>query len=491
MGEALQADRPKVDRGAVRRRLQDSVVALERMVDEGMFCAQADSCGFEIELDLVDPLGRPRPVNDPVLAAMDRRDFQPELGRFNLELNVEPRPLHGPALSRTDAEVAGTMQAATAVARTWGARVIAVGLLPTLHAEDLTAARISDRSRYPVLDAVMAATRQHRISFTIAGHERLDVETETIAVQAAATSLQLHLQVPVEDFARYYDAAQSLAPVQVAAGGNSPYLCGRRLWHETRIPLLEQSLDVRVGGATDADHPPRVWLGDRWTRGPLDVLADNVVRYPPLVRLLEPEDPLTELAAGRVPRLHELRLHNGTIWRWNRPVYDVQHGYPHLRIENRVLPSGPTAVDMVANAAFFYGAVRALADGPPARERIEFPDLVADLHRAARQGLAAQLNHVAPGRRGSSDARTLVLDSLLPLAAEGLDAWGVDPADRDRYLGVIEQRVRTRRTGSDWQVATVAAVQSRGTGREAALRELVRRYVENARTGEPVHTWPV
>ena len=491
MGETLARERPKVARAAVRRRLQDSVVALERMIAEGMFCTQADTCGFEVELDLVDPLGRPRPVNDPVLAAMDRRDFQPELGQFNLELNMAARPLHGAALSRTEDEVAGTMQAATAVARPWGARVIAVGLLPTLHAEDLTAARISHSDRYPVLDSVMAATRQHRIAFTIAGQERLDVETETIAVQAAATSLQLHLQVPVEDFARYYDAAQALAAAQVAAGGNSAFLVGRRLWHETRIPLLEQSLDVRVGGATDADHPPRVWLGDRWTRGPLDVLTDNVVRYPPLIPVLEPEDPLAELAAGRVPRLHELRLHNGTIWRWNRPVYDVQHGYPHLRIENRVLPSGPTALDMVANAAFFYGAVRALADGPPLRERVEFPDVVGDLHRAARVGLGAELRHIAPNRRGSTDARTLILDSLLPLAAAGLDAWGIDPADRDRYLGVVEARVRTRRTGSDWQAATVAAIQSHGVSREGALREMVRRYVDNARTGAPVHAWPV
>ena len=493
MGEVVELNgRAVSDPTAVRQRLDDSIVALDRMLADGMFASEANTCGLEVELDLVDPLGRPRLVNDPVLAAMDRRDFQPELGRFNLELNAMPRPVGGLVLRHLDAELDATIAAASAVALPWGARVVSVGLLPTLHAEDMTADCFSANPRYPLLDAVMAASRQHTIRFSIVGTERVEVETETIGVQAAATSLQVHLRAAPQDFARFYNAAQAAAPAQLAAGSNSPYLLGRRLWHETRIPLLEQALDIRPAGATDADHPPRAWFGDRWARGPSDVLADNVQRYPSLLPVLDAEDPLVEVAAGRVPALHELRLHNGTVWRWNRPVYDVQHGYPHLRVENRVLPSGPTAVDMIANVAFFLGLVRGLADqDPPVCYRVDFPDVADDLHRAARLGLAAELHHVDAAHSGTANARTVILDSLLPLAAEGLDAWGIDPADRDHYLGVIEDRVRTGRTGSEWQTAHVVTLQARSAGREGALREMVRRYVEHARTGEPVHTWPL
>jgi gamma-glutamyl:cysteine ligase YbdK (ATP-grasp superfamily) len=491
VGEAISfAGHGQVDVQVARERLRDCVTALSTMIESGYFDSEADTCGYEVELDLVDPLGRPRLVNRPVLAAIHRTDVQAELSRFNLELNLEPRPIRGQMLTTLESELAATLRAVDAVTREWGGRVIAIGTLPSLHAEDLTSERLSDSPRYPLLDAVMAEHRARAITLDIDGLDPLQVETDSIGVQGAATSFQVHVRVAPDEFARFFNAAQAVAPAQLAAGPNSPFLLGHRLWHETRIPLIEQSLDVRGPGVDGDREPPRVWLGDTWVATALDVLADNVHRYPPLVPVADDEDPLDELAEGRVPGLHELRLHNGTIWRWNRQVYDVQHGHPHLRIENRVVPSGPTAADMTANAAFFLGALRGLADlDPPVHQRLDFNAVRQDLHSAARWGPDAVLHDPTGG--GVGPAVRILRDTLLPLAFDGLRGWGISSDDADRYLGIIEARVSTRRTGARWQLATVEALETGGLPREAALREMVRRYVTNARTDRPVHEWPI
>ena len=492
MGEAVKVPVDQVDVRAVRDRLDRSILALDAMLREGRLDVRADSCGFEVELDLVDPLGRPRLVNPAVLRSLARRDVQAELSRFNLELNLDPRPLRGDVLRRLDEELTGVLTAVSGVAQEVGATAVAVGTLPTLHAEDLTVEHLSENPRYALLDSALARARRGLVHLDISGPEPLSLTTASIAIQAAATSLQVHLQVAPDDFTRFYNAAQGVSPALVAVSGNSRFLLGHRLWHETRIPLIERSLDIRTPRerAAPAQHPPRVWFGDRWVTSPLDVLDDNVRRMPPLLPLVETADPLDELHHGRVPTLHDLRLHNGTVWRWNRPVYDVQHGHPHLRIENRVMPSGPTGADMAANSAFYLGLVRAVADrGRPLGEVIEFDSVAADLRAAARYGLAALLCWADRDRPVRRPADRLVLDTLLPLAAEGLRAWHVDEADVSRYLGVVADRVARRATGSEWQDRTVTRLEARGAPREAALRETVRRYVAHARTGAPVHTW--
>ena len=490
MGEAVELPPRMPTPHAVRRRLDRSLVALQSMLADGWFDAQADTCGFEVELDLVDPLGRPRQVNDAVLAALGRPDIQSELARFNIELNVEPRPVRGDLLQRLDDELSAQITSLTAVAQGWGARVLTIGTLPTAQAADLTATQLSANPRYRLLDTAMSEVRRHLVQLDISGHDRLEVECESIGVQAAATSLQVHIQVAPDDFVRYYNAAQTVSPLCVAAAGNSPYLLGHRLWCETRIPLLEQALGVSGPGTRAPDEPPRVWIGERWVATALDLFADNVARYEPLLPRLDEEDPLTALRQGRVPTLHELRLHNGSIWQWNRPVYDVQHGHPHLRIENRVLPSGPTAVDMVANAALFLGLVRAIADlDPPVSRSLDFRHVRRDLQAAARLGLDARLHWTDRAAARPVAARRLLLATALPTAADGLGAWGVDRADADRYLAVIEERVRTRRTGAHWQTTTVDSLEQRGQEHALALREMVRRYAEHACTGAPVHEW--
>lgn len=490
MGERVEPSALAVgDDHAVRRRLEQCVAALRRMVNDDWFDAHEDTIGMEVEFDLVDPLGRPRLINDAVLTRLGRTDMQHELGQFNVELNLAPLPLRGPVLRDSESALVDVLDRCRAAIEGLGVRMIAVGMLPTLSADQLTVERISHNPRYKLLSHRIRAARHRPFTVRIDdGCEPVEFSTDSVAPDAATTSLQLHLRVPPNRFAAYYNAAQTIAGAQVAVGANAPYLLGYQAWQETRITLLEQLLDTRRPKEVRAGAPARVRLGDRWIDGPVE-LFDEVVRdFAPLVPTLEAEDPDAALAAGRTPGLRELRLHNGTVWRWNRPVYDVQAGRPQLRIENRVLPSGPTAVDMIANAAFYYGLVRTIADIDPAPwEQMPFEVAERDLHRAARDGLAAQLFW----RGADHPADRLTLEVLLPAAAAGLDAWGVDTHDRDRYLGVIEARVRSGRTGAAWQMETVRGLEESGLERIAALHEMTRRYVEHAHTGAPVHEWPL
>ncbi|MFZ1179040.1 MAG: glutamate-cysteine ligase family protein, partial [Mycobacterium sp.] len=335
----------------VRRRLELCVAVMQRMVDGGWFDGHEDTIGMEVELDLVDPLGRPRLINDAVLTRLGRADMQHELGQFNVELNLAPRRLQGRVLHDSERELADVLEACRARIERLGVRLVAVGMLPTLSAEELTVERISHNPRYALLSSRMRAARQRPFLVRIIdGCEPVEFTTDSVAPDAATTSLQLHLRVPPDRFAAYYNAAQMIAGAQVAVAANSPYLLARQVWQETRITLLEQLLDTRRRGEVRAGAPARVRLGDRWVNGPVELFNDLVRLFRPLFPTLEAEDPESALDAGCAPALRELRLHNGTVWRWNRPVYDVQAGRPQLRIENRVLPSGPTPVDMIANA---------------------------------------------------------------------------------------------------------------------------------------------
>jgi hypothetical protein len=490
MGEQIE---PSIlvgaDTDAVQHRLQRCVAALRRMVDDGWFDSHEDTIGMEVEFDLVDPLGRPRLINDAVLARLGRADMQHELGQFNVELNLTPQRLRDRVLHDCESDLTAVFDECRANIEGLGVRLIAVGMLPTLSAEQLTLERISHNPRYELLARRIRSARHRPFSVQILdGFEPVEFSTDSVAPDAATTSLQLHLRVPPDRFAAYYNAAQTIAGAQVAVAANAPYLLGHQVWQETRITLLEQLLDTRRPKEVRRGAPARVRLGDRWITGPVELFDEAVADFPPLLPTVRAEDPDRALDAGRVPGLRELRLHNGTVWRWNRAVYDVQADRPQLRIENRVLPSGPTAVDMIANAAYYYGLLRAIVDDDPAPwEQAPFSAAEQNLHAAARDGLAAQLSW----RGADYPVDRLTLDELLPAAAAGLDAWGVNPGDRDRYLGVIESRVRRRQTGAAWQVQMVRRLQERGLERVAALHEMTRRYVEHAHTGAPVHEWPV
>ncbi len=316
------------------------------------------------------------------------------------------------------------------------------------------------------------------------------MHADSITPEAACTSVQCHVQVSPEAFASYWNAAQALAAVQVAVGANSPFLFAKQLWQETRITLFEQATDTRPEELKAQGVKPRVWFGDRWVTSVFDLFEENIRYFPALLPLCEDDDPVEQLERGEIPQLAELSLHNGTIYRWNRPVYAVVEGKPHLRVENRVLPAGPSVADTVANAAFYYGLVRGLAEAErPVWTQMSFAAAEDNLREAARLGIDAKVYW--PGM-GEVPLTELVLRRLLPLARDGLARWEVDPPIADRLLGFIEQSCLTGQTGAAWQVATCRAIEQGGTvDRHEALRLMTQRYIEHMHTNEPVHTWPV
>jgi hypothetical protein len=482
------------DREPYRTKVHRCLEALRRMVREGRFAADELRTGVELELALVDEAMEPAMLNHAVLDRSASDLLTTELGRWNLEINLPPRTLPGTAACDLEDDVASSISCARRSAAVVGATPVTIGILPTLGAEHLASDKLTDDPRYDLLNRQMVDARGEPFRLDIAapggaGDERLVLDVDSIAPEAACTSLQLHLQLTPETFPAHWNAAQAIAGAQVALAANSPFLLGRRLWAETRVPLFEQAVDVRPVELRNQGVRPRVWFGDRWASSVTDLFEENVRYFPALLPMVDEEDPLDRLDAGQAPQLHELRLHSGTVWRWNRPVYDVADGVAHLRLENRVLPAGPTAIDAVANALFFYGLVRALVDleHPPWRS-MTFDAAHGNFVAGARHGMDAEL--FWPGM-GTVGVDRLVLDRLLPLAREGLAAWDVEPAVAERYLSVIEARCRTGCTGAAWQTQTVAALEKDGCPRPVALRRMLDRYVSHMASNLPVHAWPV
>ncbi|MEU9864657.1 glutamate-cysteine ligase family protein [Streptomyces sp. NPDC047971] len=495
MGEKVVADGFDLsDRQRYRRKLQQCLAGLARLLAEKRFDRPRNLMGLEIELNLAGTDGMPRMVNAEVLERIASPDFQTELGLFNLEVNIAPHRLGGRVFDRLAEELRTGLGYADRKAHEVDAGVIMIGILPTLSQRDLVFENLSAVDRYTLLNDQIVAARGEDFRLDIQGVERLTCTSTSIVPEAACTSVQLHLQVTPARFAAVWNAAQAVAAVQIAVGANSPFLFGRELWRESRPPLFQQATDTRPPELQAQGVRPRTWFGERWVDSAYDLFEENLRYFPPLLPICDEEDPLLVLDRGGVPRLQELVLHNGTVYRWNRPVYGWVDGVPHLRVENRVLPAGPTVTDVVANAAFYYGLVRALAEEPrPVWKKLAFEDAAANFDTACRHGIDAELRWPRPGRSGgvsTVSAVRLVLDELLPLAASGLDAWHVEPADRDFYLGVIEERCRGRVNGASWQAETFRRARDSGLDREAALAATTRRYAELMRGGEPVHRWP-
>jgi glutamate-cysteine ligase len=477
------------DRVRYRHKVRQCLDVLAAMLAGDAFEDGEPTTGLEIELNLVDGDAQPAMRNAEVLAGLDDPCFQTELGQFNLELNAPPRSIRGNGFGAYQRDIMDSLRRAADRAAAVDSGLVLIGMLPTLAAHHLVLANLSANGRYRLLNDEMAGARGEQFHLDIQGVERLQTVSDSIAPEAACTSVQFHLQVPPEKFAAFWNASQAIAAVQVAIGANSPYLLGRRLWAETRIALFEQATDTRPDELKAQGVRPRVWFGEQWIGSAMDLFEENVRFFPPLLPIMEEEDPAEVAATGGVPRLGELRLHNGTVYRWNRPVYDVMDGRPHLRVENRVLPSGPTVIDLLANAAFYFGLIRYLAEEErPIWSQLPFATARDNFHIGARRGIEAAI--CWPGL-GAVQVTELVRTVLLPQAYAGLDLFGVDPFWRDRLLGIIEERCRLGRNGASWQSAAVwEAEHRRGLTRAGALRDMLLRYCALQQTNEPVHTWP-
>ena len=487
MGEEVAAQEfSRADRTRHREKVRRCLDVFARMLREAAFDTDDPMTGLEIELNLVDDSGDPALKNADALAQIANPDFQTELGQFNVEINVPPQRLRDNGFATYEKNLRDSLNDAESKASTIGAHMVMIGILPTLAEGHMSPTTLSSNPRYQLLSDQILAARGEDITIDIRGVERLITTADSIIPEAACTSTQLHVQTSPDDFAEYWNASQCIAAVQLAIGANSPILLGKELWRETRIPLFEQATDTRSEELKAQGVRPRVWFGERWITSVFDLFEENVRYFPALLPVTEDEDPLAVLEGGGVPGLHELRLHNGTIYRWNRPIYDIAGGTPHLRVENRVLAAGPTVVDTMANAAFYFGLVRQLAEAErPLWSQMSFSAAEENFQTAARQGIDAQVYW--PGI-GQVRATELVLRRLLPMAREGLTRWGVPDDEADRLLGIIEQRCLVGTNGAEWfaqRFHTEAASQDR----PEALRRTLVAYRELMHTNDPVHTW--
>jgi gamma-glutamyl:cysteine ligase YbdK (ATP-grasp superfamily) len=480
----------RADRQRYREKLRTCLDVFGRMLGESRFDFERPLTGLEIEFNLVDAGHDPAMRNQEVLNAIADEVFQAEVGQFNIEFNARPTTLSGSAAQELETELRRSLNEADRRAQEINAHIVMIGILPTLMAEQLSAESLSANPRYALMNEQIFAARGEDLHISIDGPERLVMYADTIAPEAACTSVQFHLQVSPQDYAANWNAAQCIAGVQVALGANSPFLFGKELWRETRIALFEQATDTRPQELKEQGVRPRVWFGERWITSVFDHFEENVRYFPALLPVCDDEDPAAILDRGDTPRLAELRMHNGTIWRWNRPVYDIHRDRPHLRVENRVLPAGPTIADVMANGALYYGLLRTLAyEDRPVWSQMSFAAAEENFNEGAKRGIHAQLYW--PGV-GTVPVTELVLRRLLPMARRGLDEWGVDSAVADRLLGIIEARCINHRNGAEWQAETLHHIEdSQQLDRRDALREMLRRYVEHMHTNEPVHTWPV
>jgi hypothetical protein len=491
------------DYARFRERLEQCLSELGRLVDRPGFGAGPVTIGAELECFLVDGAALPLPRNTEVRAALADPRITLELNRFNLELNASPVPLAGPD-SRPFTALGGELDLllgrAGEAARAHAGRIAMIGILPTLSEAHLHPGIMTDAPRYRALNRGLRRLRGGPFRIRIAGDDPLDLVTRHVASEGANASFQVHLRVAPEDFTRTYNAAQlAVAPV-LAVAGNSPTFLGHRLWEETRIALFKQCVEDRCAGPRRG--PSRTALGTGWLRGgALELFTESVRLHEPLLPVVAAPGP-GRPAGRQPPPLDELRLHLGTVWPWNRAVYDPAAG-GHLRIEMRSLPAGPTVTDMMANAAFMIGLTLWLA-GQDQRWTSVLPFERADhgFYRAAQYGLAAELSWplrplltrgARRGRGRDGQVRTLpaadLVAELIPGARLGLRQAGVAGAEADRLLGVIAARLATGQTGAAWQRAALAAA-APGRTRDRALAVMLDQYLACAATGQPVHTWP-
>ncbi len=475
---------------AFTRKLLADLRALESMLESGAIESGVRRIGAEQELFLLDRDYRPAPIAVEMMEKLaSDGHFTTEVARFNLEFNSDPLLFGGDCLRQLETQMVDLLAKARRAAHQLDSEVVMIGILPTIDISDLSLANMTPVPRYFALNEAMRRLRGKDWEFYIKGTDELLIRHDSVMVEACNTSFQAHFQVGPEEFAQLYNLTQAVAAPVLAGACNSPLLFGRRLWRETRIALFQQSVDHRAAGLHLREQVPRVSFGRRWVDDSvLEIFREDIARFKVLLAIDTDEDALELLKKGEVPNLKALRLHNGTIYRWTRPCYGISEGKPHLRIENRILPSGPTIIDELANAAFWYGLLAGLSRTyPDIRRVMEFDTAHENFVAAARLGLRAQFSW--PGH-DQIPADELILNELLPIAREGLLHRDIVKEDVDRYLDVLEERVRSKRTGAQWQLDSFAFLKDQGNKAEL-LAAITAATIEHQQTGKPVSTWPI
>ncbi len=489
----LEIDRSEfssADLAAFRSRLVDCLAALDELLARPGFGSGPATLGAELEVSIIDAAGRPALLNETLRAAAADRNLTTELNRFNLEFDFDPRPARGRPFSHFRNEMSQHLARLQALAARHDAAIVCIGILPTLTAADFDRDLMTPSLRYQALTAGLKRLGGGTFQVEIDGEEPLHFSTTEITPEGAATSFQLHLAVEPAAFVDTWNAAQLATPVALALSANSPLFLGHRLWHETRIALFKQSIDPRDVAPGLWRPPARVSFGLGWLRrSALEPFAEGVALHEPLLPIVADENPIEVLRAGGTPALTELRLHHGTIWSWNRAVYDPANG-GHLRIEFRALPSGPTPEDMCANAALLLGLTRALAEDVDALlPGIPFRIADYNFYRAAQHGLDARLRWPNPSASGLVEVRAVDLaGQLIGRARDGLGLLGVDDAEIERYLGIIAARIEAEQSGASWQRQQHARLAVQRDPIDA-LHALLDAYRGQQRAGKPVHEW--
>lgn len=487
MGRDVKAERePEALRAFTRSMLRD-LHALERIIDEDLVESDVRRIGVEQELFLVNSGWRPAPVAERVLEKLGGPPFTTELALFNLEINLDPLDLGGHCFGILEKNLTEHISAVREAAMEIDADVLLTGILPSLIKSDLSLDNITPRDRYYALNDAVNRLRGGPLQIKIMGIDELNLQHDSVMLEACNTSFQVHLQVAAGEFAHLHNVAQAVAGPVLAAGVNSPLLFGRRLWRETRIALFQQSVDTRQAMPHLRDSTPRVRFGDNWiSDSVLELFQEDVARFRAILAAEIGEDPLEALDEGRIPRLEALRLHNSTVYRWNRPCYGVSGARPHLRIECRLIPSGPTIIDEVANAALWIGSVLgAAAEFGDVTNRMDFDDAKGNFFAAARHGLNATFTWFDDETIG---AKELLEGRIIPLASSGLEAAGVEGTDIDRYLGIISARVDSGGTGAHWVLRSLANMKQQGT-RPERLAAITAAMAARQLSGRPVHEW--
>ncbi len=474
----------------VKQLLRDAK-ALERMIEDDWFETDIVRIGAEQELCLVNRHGKPAPINLEVIASADHPALTTELARFNLEFNLDPLEFRDKCLSRMEDQIRELYELVRKHAANLQAEPVMAGILPTIRKFDVGPDSITPLDRYRALMEALNTMRGDELELNIRGVDELRIKHDSPLLEGCNTGFQVHLQISPDEFACLYNIAQLITAPVLAISAFSPILFGKRLWYETRVALFQQSIDTRTSSEYLRHQSPRVMFGSRWVRNSiLEIYHEDITRHRVLLSADMDENVFGMLKEGKTPRLRALNIHNGTVYRWNRPCYGISpNGKPHLRIENRILPAGPTIIDEMASAAFWLGLMKGIQQeiGDPSK-LISFEEVGHNFLASARTGMTSKFNWIGAKQIGVS---TLVRKELLPLARAGLERMAIAPEDISRYLDLIEERAGSERSGAQWMLNSYMALSKKGHNQEDVLRTITSALIHHQKAEIPAHRWPL